>query len=188
MNIRRICSLAVILSLLLGVFQKSVFADEEFFSDVPPEHQYYDAIEFLKVRDVISGYEDGTFRPEGTINRAEAMKIVVRGYDKWMNEEVDYTGVEEAGTTDEGTTDETNFEQPKPVFSDIADEWFAPYVLRAYEKGIVSGYSDGTFRPGNNINKAESLKIILLAFTMDETFAEPGKNPFPDVPFPAWYA
>lgn len=189
-NKNKICIFGVwgigfLIALLTGSLRSpAAFADEQSFSDVPEGHRYFDAVEFLKTRGVIDGYEDGSFKPDGTINRAEAMKIVILGRYKWLNEEFDVAD-SEAMTAEEIET------VPEPAalaFSDVNDEWFAPYVLRAREQEIISGYTDGTFKPSNNINKAESLKIILLAFTTDETFTDPGKNPFPDVPFPAWYA
>lgn len=174
-----------LIALLIGSLRSpAAFAEEQNFSDVPEGHRYYDAVEFLKTRGVIDGYEDGSFKPDGTINRAEAMKIVILGRYKWLNEEFDVAD-SEAMMAEEI---ETVPEPTAPVFSDVSDEWFAPYVLRAREQGIISGYTDGTFKPASNINKAESLKIILLAFTTDETFTDPGKNPFPDVPFSSWYA
>lgn len=167
-----------------------VFGDELSFTDVPEGHKYYDALEFLKTRGIVDGYSDGTFRPDGTINRAEAMKIIVLGYYKWTEQEF-VAEAEPPSAAEPESEDGTDLEgggQTKPVFSDIADEWFAPYVLEAHKKNIVGGYEDGTFKPENKINKAESLKIILLAFTVDETFADPGKNPFQDVAFSSWYA
>lgn len=198
--LRKFWGFAVIALFLAGSLRLPTALGQEStqsFSDVPEGHKYYDAVEFLKERGIIDGYSDGTFKPDGTINRAEAMKIIVLGHFKWTNEEFDVEAFAENGTQEELDGDETGEstegvevaeKKSAKVFSDISDEWFAPYVLKAYEQEIVGGYTDGTFKPGNNINKAESLKIILLAFTVDETFVDPGKNPFPDVPFSAWYA
>lgn len=202
-RLRSFWGFAIIVLFLVGSLRLPTALGQEStqsFSDVPEGHKYFDAVEFLKERGIIDGYEDGSFKPDGTINRAEAMKIVILGRYKWLNEEFEAEAflespADEVAATDNGEpsegaeTDEAgNGESTKPVFSDVSDEWFAPYVLRAREQEIINGYTDGTFKPGNNINKAESLKIILLAFTVDETFVDPGKNPFPDVPFSAWYA
>ena len=46
------------------------------FSDVPPDHDAYEAVEFLKTQNIIGGYPDGTFKPDRTVNRAEAAKII----------------------------------------------------------------------------------------------------------------
>jgi len=102
------------------------------------QSQFSDAILSLKNKGIVSGYDDGTFKPFNTINRAEFTKIVMGA-----------TGLGISGSN---------------CFSDVADEWFAPYVCSAKENGIISGYSDGTFKPNNTVNVAEALKIVLNAF------------------------
>ncbi|MBT6068888.1 S-layer homology domain-containing protein [Candidatus Peregrinibacteria bacterium] len=172
---------------------------EQSFSDVTPGHTHFDAIEFLKTEGIIGGYEDGSFQPEGTINRAEAMKLTMLGESIWVGEE--FTPVRQEVLEEEVVVEVESEEDAEAVseetietemlfsFPDIAsDVWFKDYVYNAYDRGIVRGYEDGSFKPGNNITKAESLKIILLVFTEGESFSEPGKNPFPDTPFSAWYA
>ncbi|MDP4008801.1 MAG: S-layer homology domain-containing protein [Candidatus Peregrinibacteria bacterium] len=184
-NSRRAFSLLTTLALVFSVFVLPANADQANFSDVPPNHPYYDAVQFLKNKEIISGYSDGTFKPAGTINRAEAMKIILLGHYKWKDEVFPDNSVTEEVTAEDGVAEGTP--EPKPIFSDVTNEWFAQYVNGAYKKGITDGYADGSFKPANNINKAESLKIILLAFTENETFSDPSKNPFPDVPFSSWY-
>jgi len=49
-------------------------------------------------------------------------------------------------------------------FNDIKEEeWFFPYVKNLYQREIINGYSNGDFRPGNNLTKAELLKMVLVA-------------------------
>lgn len=112
------------------------------FTDVPSAHANYNAIIELQTKGIIGGYSDNTFKPENKINRAELTKIVI---------EAVYPG-QAAGSN---------------CFSDVKDEWFAKYVCFAVEKGIVSGYADSTFKPNDNINYVEALKITLGAFSYD---------------------
>jgi hypothetical protein len=155
------------LYLMFGVFGVLAIAPVVFaatFPDVPENTVNYNAIEYLKGKGVVSGYPDGTFQPETTINRAEALKIVTLAI----------------GTALDSQT-------PLP-FPDVSDgQWFYQYVRKAFDLKIVEGYPDGTFKPGNNINVAESLKMILLAFSNDQ-IAAPSSDPYPDVPKDAWYA
>ena len=58
-------------------------------------------------------------------------------------------------------------------FSDIGAEWFAPFVCAGMANGIVGGYPDGTFRPEQNINVAEALKITLKAFNIETRYVIP---------------
>jgi hypothetical protein len=108
------------------------------FTDVPTVNPYYDAIQYLKSQNIISGNPDGTFGPGNTINRAALAKILV---------EAKYSGQATGGN----------------CFSDVKEEWFAPYICFAKEKGIVSGYDDGTFKPNNNVSFVEAAKMISVA-------------------------
>jgi len=93
---------------------------------------------------IIKGYDDGTYKPEKKINRAEFIKILIASK---FPEEVDKS--------------KDNDPKKKNCFSDIASEWYSKYVCTAKEKGIIKGYGDGTFKPGQEINAAEALKIIM---------------------------
>ncbi len=109
------------------------------FSDVPAGSTFYSFIETAYSHGVISGYEDGTFRPDNNVTRGQIAKIVVlaRGWEPV------YTGEH---------------------FSDVASgSTFHPFVEAALTHGILSGYEDGTFRPGNNATRGQIAKIVHLA-------------------------
>ena len=108
------------------------------FYDVPDDHKNRKAILYLRDEGIISGYDDGTFKPDKTVNRAELLKILVAG-----------NGV---------NPDAKDFAD---CFLDVKDEWFAPYVCYAKEQNWVSGYEDGTFKPAQTVNKVEALKMLL---------------------------
>ncbi len=110
------------------------------FSDVSASHRNVIAIEFLQEQGIIEGYSDGTFRPGSNINRAEFLKLIMEGSDLTLDQ---------------------NDNTP---FGDVDHQsWYAPYVKKAYHEGWVEGYvSDNTFRPGQDISKAEALKIIAM--------------------------
>ncbi len=118
------------------------------FPDVPPSLPGYDAIIALRERGVISGYADGRYHPEAGINRAEFVKILVAGFRP---------GAVRA---------------EHDCFSDVADEWFAPYVCAAKRLGWIGGYPDPSagsgqalqFRPAQQVNRAEGVKIVVEAF------------------------
>jgi hypothetical protein len=135
------------------------------FSDVSRTHQYYTAITFMNESGVVSGYEDGTFKPENPINRAEALKIILKGSSIEADQEF------------------------KADFPDVkADQWFALYVIKAKAMGLVKGNdSDGTFAPSRQVNLAEFVKILLLANAIDVSSFQ-GKTVVPNIPADAWYA
>jgi len=125
-----------------GLLIEGISGEATVFSDITSIHPNSDAILYLEDVDVIDGYPDGSFKPNGSINRAELMKMVV---EMMVGDPV--------GLGDYGN-----------CFPDVLDDWYAPHVCYAYEQGWVDGYPDGTFKPGNNTNRAEAIKIILNAY------------------------
>jgi hypothetical protein len=115
------------------------------FSDVPSDNPYYAAVESLKNLEVVSGYSDGTFKPDQSVNRAEALKMVLLTDSIKVSQGLYATG-----------------------FPDVKlSDWFSGYVFNAQNLHIVAGNPDGTFAPGRLVNKAEFLKMAELAFQID---------------------
>ena len=101
---------------------------------------FYSYIETAYNRGIISGYSDGTFRPGSNITRGQLAKIVVSA-ERWV--------IETAGG---------------PHFTDVpASHAFYGYVETAWRHGAISGYSDGTFRPGSDANRGQISKIVFNA-------------------------
>jgi len=133
---------SIVLSVLLfSVAASAIHVEESVFTDVDSGDTSYEAIKYLKDKGVIVGYTDGSYKPDATINRAEFLKIVMEGY----------------GYAVEGYSD---------CFLDVTDQWFAPYVCKAENLGIVSGYGDGYYKPDRDINFAEASKIVAEAFRL----------------------
>lgn len=107
------------------------------FSDLEESYWAYDSIQKLVEAEIIIGYPDGTFKPEGYITRAELVKIV--------NLIFSYTE----------TQDNSNLADIK------SDDWFYNYVLIAQKAGYIIGFEDGTFRPNNNVTREQLCKIIV---------------------------
>lgn len=136
------------------------------FSDVPSTHEHYAAIEWMQARGVIEGYSDGTFRPDQSVTRAEALKIILVG-----------TGVSLPETTENQTI----------LYGDVQlDDWYFVHVQKATELGWVQGYSDGLFRPEQTINLAEALKIISIAKQIQTGAVT--EDPYSDVPSAVWFS
>lgn len=98
-------------------------------------HQYQNAIQSLVDMGVIDGYPDGTYKPNNAINRAEFLKIVIGAFA-------------------------SNIGNQANCFPDVKDDWYAKYVCYAKSKGIVEGYPDGLFRPAQNVNYVEAMKML----------------------------
>ena len=111
------------------------------FSDFDNTHWSFDAVEALCEKGIINGYEDGTFRPEQTISRAEFTKLIISISDL----------LAEVMTEDNSA---------EIMFDDVSNDlWFSDYVLNAAKKGLLNG--DGNlFRPYDNITRQDAAVII----------------------------
>ncbi len=118
------------------------------FSDVPSSHKYYEEISALAADGILEGYPDGTFKPGETINRVELTKIMVASI-------LDYDPGQDPSGFD-------IYALAGVPFSDVeSGEWYIPYLRKAVENDIISGYPDSTFRPEDEVNYAEAAKIIV---------------------------
>ncbi len=134
------------------------------FRDVSEKDWYGTAVSALANLGVISGYQDGTFRPQYSITRAELAVILSRFC-------------------------ETASDSAKDHFSDISGSWARKYINQAAESGLVCGYADGTFRPDQNITRAETIVMVnrILGRSVSADTVVNGYNTFSDVPDGAWY-
>jgi hypothetical protein len=107
------------------------------FIDVPTTDPFYQYIETAAYNQIVSGYSDGTFRPYNNVTRGQLSKIdVVAAGWPIIN-------------------------PPTPTFSDVPPtDPFYTYIETAFCHGVISGYSDGTFRPGNNATRGQISKIV----------------------------
>lgn len=160
---RRIFILSIIGIFSFVTFQ-TVFA-AAVFSDVASNHKNYNAIDYLHGKGVIQGYADNTFKPDQKVNRAEALKIILLGAQVLVPEI-----------------------QSQKIFPDVLfGAWYAKYIVKARDLSIVKG-DDKTnlFRPGDTVNLAEALKMLLKTNNA-KTFTVTS-NPYPDVAKDAWFA
>ncbi|NLD45665.1 MAG: hypothetical protein GX660_00505, partial [Clostridiaceae bacterium] len=119
------------------------------YSDIS-NHWAKDFINDLLSKNIISGYQDGTIKPDQNITRAELTVIVAKAM-----------GLKPA-------------ENPVPDFQDkdSIPTWAVGYIALAKEKGIVLGYEDKTFRPDKNCTRQEAVTIIMNAFKLGESSKE----------------
>ncbi|OIO53896.1 hypothetical protein AUJ46_04100 [Candidatus Peregrinibacteria bacterium CG1_02_54_53] len=105
----------------------------------------------LKAQGVIQGYADGLARPDNPLNRAEALKVILSFDGTGKDRVVWYQGHLPA----------------MPLFWDTDQaQWYAPYVEAAFEKSLITGYPDGSLRPGQYLRVEEA--VALLMRTMGE--------------------
>lgn len=140
--------------------------EEWLFTDLSFLDDHYESISSLVDMGVFEGYPDGSFNSDGVINRAELLKILIEAR--------------------EISPDENTY---KNCFPDVRDEWYSKYVCYAEAQGWVAGYPDGTFRPGDTVNKVEALKILFNVYEEGLTEgATVSRLSYPDLDTSAWYA
>lgn len=128
----------------------SVFSDSAFcmYSDVGADAEYREAAYRLSDLEILSGYEDGTFRAYNNVTRAQVAKMIV------------------CIMGDEDTAQGRGFSSR---FSDVSDgHWAVPYINYATKSGILKGYADGTFGPERNVTYAELSAIMLRMLQYSE--------------------
>ncbi|PIV90199.1 hypothetical protein COW46_04925 [Candidatus Gracilibacteria bacterium CG17_big_fil_post_rev_8_21_14_2_50_48_13] len=130
------------------------------FADVSDTEWYASYIRAAKAAAIVGGYNDGTFKPNNQVNRAEALKIILEAgvktnasklsvnldsvFGAWLNQNPTYTYVR---------------------FPDVkVADWFGKYVYTGSERGVVKGYNDrgvDVFRPAQPVTRAEAVKMIM---------------------------
>ena len=123
-------------------------------------------IEYLAHYEIINGYPDGTYQPERNLTRAEFAALVRRFA-------------------------QLNRKKTENVFPDVDEKlWAYEDILAIYEAGLIDGYEDGSFRPENEITRAEVMTIInrILGRKPDADYIKTLEfNPYIDLEPEQWY-
>lgn len=162
-HITRAEAATVFFRLLTDEARDANLTDRSPYPDVSAGAWYNKAIATLSRMGILSGYEDGSFRPNATVTRAEFAAMAAR-FDT----------------------------EAKPVdtpFTDLTGCWAADEIAKAYGKGWVNGYGDNTFRPNGPITRAEAVTLINRVLRrLPETDKDllPDERTWPDNPETFW--
>jgi S-layer family protein len=142
---KKVLSLVLVIAMVLSSMS---FAFAAKFEDVA-DTDYAEAIETLTALGVVTGYEDGTYRPEKTITRAEMAKLMVitLGYGDLV-----------AGS--------------KSNFTDTQGHWADPYIALAAGKGMVVGTGNGKFDPDRTVSYDEVYTMLVRGLGYTDTCNE----------------
>ena len=152
-KLRTIITMLLVLTMAFSSF--GVFAEESsvtssveanaMFSDIEAGSKVEQAVTKLVAHNIISGYPDGTFRPNGEITRGEFAAVITR-----------FKGIADNLAADAVTG-----------FSDLDNDtqnaWARPYVKAAVDAKIINGFDDGTFRAGEPVTYEQAVKMIICA-------------------------
>jgi len=126
-------------TMVVNIFKKQNKVGNSSFTDVSKKDWYYNAVSYAVAEKIVTGYEDGSFKPMNNMSRQDAAVLVTRLFDIGFFEE-----------------------SPEFKFADedIFSEYSSKSIKNLASHGIVKGYPDKTFRPFNLITRAEAVKML----------------------------
>ena len=127
------------------------------FEDVPPGAWYEEAVRYAYTHGIMEGMSDTTFVPGKSLTRAEAVQVLYN--------------LEGQPTVSESAT-----------FPDLVYQWYKPAIAWAEQTGVVDGYEDGTFQPGDSITRQEFAQMLYnyAKYKGHDLTAEGDLSSFPD--------
>ena len=149
--------LSLVLALVMTMSLVTVSAGAKDFTD-SSKINYKEAVDVMSAAKVIDGYAEGDFRPTNTLTRGAAAKIICNLIL--------------------GPTTASALVADAAPYKDVpTTNTFAGYIAYCQKEGIISGYADGTFRPGNSLTGYAFMKMLLGALGYDaETENYTGNN------------
>lgn len=142
---KKFFAMLITLSMVLGLIAPAAGAA---YTDVSG-HWAQNTIQIWDESDLVAGYEDGSFRPDNRITRAEVCQIISSLME-----------------LDGGSA----------TFTDVAKTaWYYDAIANCYAKGLISGYSDGTMKPENPITRQEVFVMVAKAYGLDTSNAGAAK-------------
>ena len=162
-NITRAEATVIFFRLLNDSVRTKYLDADNVFPDVNLNDWFNLGVSTMENSGFVSGYDDGLFRPNAYITRAELATII------------------------------SNFDDLEPVaenkFADVEGHWAEKYINSAAEKGWLSGYEDGLFRPNQHITRAETMSMInrVLNRRVDANGLHAAAKQWKDNPESKWY-
>lgn len=145
-NLKKVIS--TVAALAISASAVSAFAVN--FPDVPEDASYAQAVQELSALGVVSGFEDGTFRPDELVTRAQITKMIVDALAE---------------------TEQAESSKAQSKFTDVVDHWAQGYVNQGVADAFIAGYGDGTFGPDDNVTYVQAQKMLVSAIGY-ETYAQ----------------
>ena len=146
-NLKKVLALVLVVATLLTMttIASAKFTDAD-------KVEYTEAVDVLTAINVLNGYTDGSFRPDGNVTRAQMAKMVA----------YIVAGGEDVGDLYAGAN----------TFSDCTTHWAKGYIAYANKTGIVAGVGNGLFRPDGSVTGTQAAKMMLVALGYDASVEE----------------
>jgi len=145
----------------------------EIFTDVPLDYWSYPQVKAVEAAGIVKGYTDGTYKPTDPVTRDQMAVYISRALAGGDDKVPAFTGT--------------------PSFSDVdANNWALKYVQYAVSKAVVKGYSDGTYKPTDQVDRGQMSVFIARAIATPTdgadlvSYTPPATATFPDVATSFW--
>ncbi|GAA6620619.1 S-layer homology domain-containing protein [Scytonema sp. NUACC26] len=164
-----VVSLPTLCLLLVSNVSKETYAQnsaqqnstQQIFPDVKPDYWAQPFIQGLAEKNIVSGYPDGKFRPEQSVNRDEFAAMIDKAFNR--------PPVRQISGGD--------------AYKDVPQGyWAAPAIEDAYEQGLMTGYPNGVFRPNQNVSKVDAIAALSKVVTPTSTTAQTTSSPVATAP------
>ncbi len=132
----------IILMVVLVIVSMFSISFAKTFADVK-NTKYEKSVDLLSTLGIVDGYQDGTYKPNNTVTRAELAKLIIVTLGK-----------EKTADALKGKTD---------YFDVVENSWASGYINCASDLGIIKGYPDGSFKPSNSVSYVEASTMLLRA-------------------------
>ncbi len=163
-NSERNITRAEVATIFARLLKLDLTVTSSMYGDVDSSHWAAGYIQAVANAGLIKGYEDGTFAPDRYITRAELATVIARYFE----------------------IDRASSINPLEIhFTDTEESWADSNIEEVYRYAIVTGYEDGTFKPGNNILRSETVTMINRMLYRGPV--ENGEQRFLDTQFSDWY-
>ena len=135
-NLKKVLALVLAFACAYTMFAGAAFTDS---ADIKVDTEVVDTLVSLGV---VNGYDDGSFKPNGTVTRAEMAKMIY--------------------VLRTGNSDASAYNDDKTSFTDIGSHWARGYIKYCQSLGIIAGKSNTKFVPNEKVSAQEAAKMLLV--------------------------
>ena len=140
-NLKKVLALVLAFACAFTMFAGAAFTDS---ADIKVDTEVVDTLVSLGV---VNGYDDGSFKPNGTVTRAEMAKMIY--------------------VLRTGKSDASAYNDDKTSFTDIGSHWARGYIKYCQSLGIIAGKSNTKFVPNEKVSAQEAAKMLLVTLGYD---------------------
>ena len=144
-HLKKVLALVLAFACAFTMFAGAAFTDS---ADIKVDTEVVDTLVALGV---VNGYDDGSFKPNGTVTRAEMAKMIY--------------------VLRTGNSDASAYNDDKTSFTDIGSHWARGYIKYCQSLGIIAGKSNTKFCPNDKVTAQEAAKMLLVTLGYDATKA-----------------